>query len=105
MANLSRQTLAKLQEYAWPGNVRELQNVLMRYAVTCELIIPGNDRAALAPLAPDVNSYNLETCLENAERECLKRALATVNGRKDKAARLAGLSLRTFHRRCAKYEL
>ena len=106
----------RLLAYSWPGNVRELQNVLLRYAATGELRLFGaaEPAHAAAPLpqaggtAPGVSpeeELNLAGCLEKAERACIQRALALCHGRKDKAARLTGQSLRTFHRRCARLGL
>ena len=96
--------------------MRELQNVLLRYAATGELRLFGaaGPAHAAAPLpqaegtAPGVSpeeELNLAACLEKAERACIQRALALCHGRKDKAARLTGQSLRTFHRRCTRLGL
>lgn len=104
----------RLLAYSWPGNVRELQNVLLRYAATGELRLFGAGRpedaatlpqATAAPGAPRDEELNLAACLEKAERACIQRALALCHGRKDRAARLTGQSLRTFHRRCARLGL
>ena len=112
--------MRRLGAYAWPGNVRELQNVLLRYAVTGELRLFGGagggpesavpsipeDAAAGAPAAGTSHEeLNLAACLEKAERACIERALTLCHGRKDRAARLTGQSLRTFHRRCARLGL
>lgn len=106
--------LNRLLAYSWPGNVRELQNVLMRYVATGELRLFSVPREQLrhAPAEggagepPDGREeLNLAACLERAERACIQRALALCNGRKDRAARLTGQSLRTFHRRCARLGL
>lgn len=109
--------LNRLLAYSWPGNVRELQNVLMRYVATGELRLLD---AAKSPLSsrtsshadaqsvtngPEGEELHLATCLEQAERACIQRALALCAGRKDRAARLTGQSLRTFHRRCARLGL
>ena len=111
--------MRRLAAYSWPGNVRELQNVLLRYAVTGELRLFGaagpavktaagapEEAVPAAPVAgPLPEDLNLAACLEKAERACIERALALCHGRKDRAARLTGQSLRTFHRRCARLGL
>lgn len=112
--------MRRLAAYDWPGNVRELQNVLLRYAVTGQLrlfgaagpapeappaSLPGEPPSVAASGGPPPEDLNLAACLEQAERACIERALALCHGRKDRAARLTGQSLRTFHRRCARLGL
>lgn len=48
---------------------------------------------------------NMEKWLEAAEKDCIMKALARTGNRKDKAAALLGMNLRTFHRRCLKLGL
>lgn len=69
----------------------------------------GLDNDAFLPLdAGDedpgarATDLDIEKSIENAERECILKALVLSHGRKDKAAELLHMNLRTFHRRCAR---
>ena len=97
--------------YSWPGNVRELQNVILRYLATGEIHFfstPKDTRQALRDGPFDFaeesggDNVNLAQCIETAERGCIEKALQLSGGRKDRAAKLLGINLRTFHRRCAR---
>lgn len=95
-----------LYSYKWPGNIRELQNVLLRWLVTGELQFidctagPAPSASQTVPHISD--NLNLEHYLERAERKCILEALNAADGRKDRAAVLLGLNIRTMHRKCKK---
>lgn len=98
-----------LYSYKWPGNIRELQNVLLRWLVTGELqFIECSSAPVWSPAqnVPEISdSLNLERYLERAERKCIMEALNAADGRKDRAAVLLGLNIRTMHRKCKKLGL
>ncbi|MBD5607636.1 MAG: hypothetical protein HDQ93_02150 [Desulfovibrio sp.] len=50
----------------------------------------------------DYSDLDIEKSVEDAERKCIMKALRLSNGRKDRAAELLKMNLRTFHRRCAR---
>lgn len=50
----------------------------------------------------DYSDLDIEKSIEDAERKCVLKALRLSNGRKDRAAKLLKMNLRTFHRRCAR---
>ena len=101
--------------YRWPGNVRELENTIERLvilasgdtisiehvpdslktAIPCPELIPSD--------IPDAG-LNMEELLENAERTLLQKALEKSGGVKTEAAKLLGLSFRSFRHRLQKYE-
>ena len=92
---LTDEALAALAGHAWPGNVRELRNVLER-----AVVVRGGEpiRAAdlaLAGATPSTPSLDRE----HREREALLAALRRTGGRRDEAARLLGISVRTLYYR------
>ncbi|HVR84669.1 MAG TPA: helix-turn-helix domain-containing protein, partial [Planctomycetota bacterium] len=87
-----------LCSYYWPGNIRQLRNMIERLVITCpgEAIaardLPGEIRASPRP-----STLNLEENLHRVEREVINRALEEVEGHREKAAELLGISIRTLH--------
>ena len=94
---LTDEALAALAAHPWPGNVRELRNVLER-----AVVVRGGEpiRAAdlaLAHAGPAGSSPSLDR--SHREREALLAALRRTGGRRDEAARLLGISVRTLYYR------
>jgi two-component system response regulator PilR (NtrC family) len=110
--SFSRAALAALTDYPFPGNVRELENAIERGVTLAEGDVvdlddlPASMRAARAPLAAPVSeigpSFDLQKYLDDIERQYLERALAQANGVKLEAARLLGLTFRSFRYRLKK---
>jgi len=103
-----------LIDYNWPGNVRELENTIERLIIMTpnEMItqehMPDNIKnvrteAALAPMDIPDAGVDLEKLLENAEKMFLRKALEKTGGVKTEAAKLLGLSFRSFRHRLQKY--
>lgn len=97
-------TLAVLRAYPWPGNVRELKSLITRLAATtdgplirCEDLPPEMQAMACEPTATDVNSLN------RLEREVIFDVLQQCCGRRDRAAKMLGISRRTLIRRLKIY--
>ena len=104
-----------LLNYQWPGNVRELENLIERL-----VIMTPDDTMHLADIPDSLKSHqpnsgmmavdlppeglNLEMLLENAERSLLRKALERSGGVKTEAAKLLGLSFRSFRHRLQKYD-
>ena len=105
-----------LMSYRWPGNVRELENMIERLMIITsgdtirlehmsEMIV--NNRIPVPNLIPsDIpdEGLNLEALLENAEKTLFKKRLKRPGGVKTEAAKLLGLSFRSFRHRLQKYE-
>ncbi|MDE5833157.1 MAG: hypothetical protein K2H64_09315 [Desulfovibrio sp.] len=69
---------------------------------TC--FIPGEEERHITEEADEpAGELNLGERIERLQKKCILTALQMANGRKDKAARLLNMNLRTFQRRCAKY--
>jgi two-component system response regulator PilR (NtrC family) len=111
-------TLAMLRRYPFPGNVRELQNVIER-AVALEsgtMVTPAclPERVqGPVPVLPGEQEepftleggLDLEAHLNTIERRCLERAIAATNGNRTQAAKLLGITFRSFRYRLLKYNM
>lgn len=109
---LEPRALAALTEYDWPGNVRELQSMIERMAV-----LSGGDRIRVEDLPLDLTERKKPSGaqawelpadginLELWERNLLSQALEKSDGVMAAAARLLGISSRTFQYRANKFGL
>jgi two-component system response regulator HydG len=92
---LTEAVLEVLSAWTWPGNVRELRNVLER-----AIVIRGDE-----PLRPEDFSLGVARPStaplhrEQREREAVLEALQRSGGRREEAARLLGISVRTLYYR------
>ena len=119
IASISPDVFEALSRYGWPGNVRELRNVIEGAValsdgerITMESLprnicgdnLIGNDSnsAGSLGLLPD-EGVRLDTMLLDMERTYLQQALDRTGGRKTEAAKLLGMSFRSFRYRLAKY--
>ncbi len=106
--------LKMLMSYRWAGNVRELENTIERLMIltpgdtihlehvpdSVKNLQPG---AELIPTDIPNEGLDLEALLENAEKALLQKALDKSGGVKTDAAKLLGLSFRSFRHRLQKY--
>jgi len=108
---LNPDALAALQQYAFPGNVRELENILERAMTLCEnnviqesdlRLTAGNEPLSGEFAQPDLSGQNLESALNNTERDAILRALEQTRFNKTAAAKLLGLSFRQLRYRIKK---
>jgi len=99
----------------YPGNVRELENVVER-AVTLATSdeigladLPGAEatgapKVALPAVVPE-DGFDLDGYLGDVERQLLSSALERAGGVRTAAAKLLGMSFRSFRYRLSKYGL
>ena len=107
-----KNALDALVNHAWRGNIRELENVVERILLFSDgqvirigdipAGITGDCQGAHDLPAPG-EGFALETLLEDIEKDYLLKSLARTGGKKTEAARLLGLSFRSFRHRLAKY--
>lgn len=101
--------------YRWPGNVRELENTLERLFILTsgEMIDTDQISGSLKEFRPATDlipgeipddGLDLEVLLGNAEKTLLQKALEKTGGVKTEAAKLLGLTFRSFRHRLQKYE-
>jgi len=98
-----------LMRYPWPGNVRELRNTVERAVIACkaDLItskhLPPGLASKTREESSDSISISLGITLEEAEKNLIRRTLASVNNNKTRAAEILGISLKTLHNKLHRY--
>jgi len=112
MRSLNPEAMRLLCEYDWPGNVRELEAVMERIAV-----LSTDDTVTVQDLPlelrgqtnrPVDGQWELPEAgidFEEWERNLLAQALERSHGKMSDAARLLGMTYRTFQYRATKFGL
>lgn len=101
--------LLTLMRNAWPGNVRELRNTIERAIIVCDsdLIttkhLPPGLAGKTRDESPDALTIPLGVTLEEAEKNLIRRTLASVNNNKTRTAEILGISLKTLHNKLNRY--
>jgi transcriptional regulator with GAF, ATPase, and Fis domain len=117
LMSFSPQALSSLVRYSFPGNVRELENIIERAVImekggTIRRIDlgppgtgagPGLAHPALGDLQPFPKMK--AECVERFEREYLSRVLRMYHGNISKSAQHAGINIKNFHEKMARYGL
>jgi DNA-binding NtrC family response regulator len=109
-----------LERYSWPGNIRELKNVIERAVLLCpgdEImpqhlpvekmgeVLPRNRPSTRFPAAvepsnhtdrPEISKATLRSDKADEQRSQILDALAKCAGNQSRAAKLLGISRRTF---------
>ncbi len=110
---LSKAAAARLQAYDYPGNVRELENLILRATALSEYdelpadVFPDTVRGAGSiggPILPE-GGLDLDAELVRVEKAYLQAALHRSGGVKVAAAKLLGMSFRSFRYRLEKLGL
>jgi two-component system response regulator AtoC len=101
----SAQARDLLMRYDFPGNVRELENIVARAVALAE-----GDEIQLQDLPPFLAgrqqaSNNSLKSLEQLEQEHITRILKAVQGRRDQAAGILGITRSTLWRKMKKFGL
>jgi transcriptional regulator with PAS, ATPase and Fis domain len=110
VAGVDDEALAALERHGWPGNVRELANVIEaaftfgRSEIIRATHLPPEISKAAARAAPAAAPGAVPT-FADAERELIRRALATTAGNKVHAAKLLRISRKKLYAKIAKYGL
>lgn len=98
-------------EYHWPGNIRQLESVIERAVLMCETdTITLKDIKSELRLNQHQGLFDIELPeeginFEDLEKELLKQAMMKSNNVAAKAARLLGMSYKTFWYRLEKFGL
>lgn len=109
--SIAPSALTLLKNYSWPGNLRELENIIERAVV---LTSSSAVEAEHLPLhVQDVMGFKPQMgfmpskarAIEHFEREALTSYLSKADGNISKAAALAKIPRRTFHRLLAKHKI
>ncbi len=108
---ISHDARNSLMSYEWPGNVRELRNAVENMVVfsrTSELSVQDlpldiTPAEASPPLFREKSDG--ARSLASLERHAIEDALSKVDGNREKAAQMLGISERTLYRKIKVYEL
>jgi len=106
---ISDSSLKALMEYHWPGNIRQLEAVIERAVLMSDTdTIQPRDvkdelRMSLEKGLLDMEIPDEGINFEEMERELLKKAMVKSNNVAAKAARLLGMSYKTFWYRLEKF--
>jgi DNA-binding NtrC family response regulator len=103
--------LQALSEYNWPGNIRQLESVIERAVLMSDSgtitlkDIKSELRAAQPVSAAAFDLPDEGINFEEVEKELLKKAMSKANGVVAKAAKLLGMSYKTFWYRWEKLNM
>ncbi len=117
ISKISSYAIDLLNKYDFPGNVRELENLLERSVAisTTNILLP--DSLALSvhkrrwiegmqdrrfDLDEVEKGVSVDNILEEIERAYLEKAIELAGGKKEKAANLLGVGLRSLRYRLQK---
>lgn len=111
VTDFTAEALHQLMNYSWPGNVRELRAAIEHAVVLCR-----GDKITLRDLPPSVRGdtgageaarllARGDLTVKEAEKQLMIRALKETKGNRTQAAKLIGMSRRTFHRKMHTYHL
>jgi len=107
--------LEVFNRYSWPGNIRELENLIERAYIleSSHVLSPEvfpfelfmyKDTRTRAPIETSLTLPGLKRrAVENLERHFLNELLAKNEGRIQKTAEAAGISVRQLHKLLTKY--
>ncbi|WP_334107827.1 sigma-54-dependent transcriptional regulator [Methylobacillus sp.] len=112
---LSAEASQMLARHTFPGNVRELENVLERalalcdgHTITADDLLLDQDAAVSTESMPhslEDENMPLPDYLEHLEKQAILNALEKTQNNKTAAAKLLGVSFRTFRYRLSKLGL
>jgi DNA-binding NtrC family response regulator len=117
ITSISPEALSALMRYSYPGNVRELENIIER-----AVIMEKSDTLSRVDLKRARGSGKFDTPLligddiqpfrktkadvvERFEKEYFSRLLRMYRGNMSQAARHAGINIKNFHEKMARYGL
>jgi len=111
VSGIENSAMEALLNYHWPGNIRQLETVIERAIIICE-----GEKITLKDIQDELkisipkNIFEIEIPdeginYEELEKELLKKALVKSNYVIAKAARLLGMSYKTFWYRLEKFGL
>jgi DNA-binding NtrC family response regulator len=108
---IEENALNAIKEYHWPGNIRQLQSAIERAVLMCE-----TSRIGMKDIKSELRLFHGKDILdlelpdeginvEELEKDLLKKAMQKANGVATKAAKLLGMSYKTFWYRWEKLNI
>jgi len=112
---IEKEVLDLFYNYDWPGNVREMEHLIERMLILEEgdklttENLPSHFKEKLTQKTEDIplikdNNFNLEDYIDNLKSKIIKKALTQTKGNKKKAAKILGISYRSFRYYFNKYQ-
>jgi DNA-binding NtrC family response regulator len=92
------EAMRALHVYSWPGNIRELISVIERAAILSESSEISKEDLFL-------ESRQGGASIDTMERALIQEVIMSVEGDKDKASKMLGMSLESLESKCKKYHL
>ena len=108
---ISDSSIKALMDYHWPGNIRQLESVIERAVLMSDTdMINLDDIKGELRLSTDRGILDIEIPdeginFEELEKELIKKAMTKANNVAAKAARLLGMSYKTFWYRLEKFNI
>lgn len=108
---IDNSALKAFLEYLWPGNIRQLESVIEKAVLMCESdMITLNDIKSELRLPQSTGTLSIDIPdeginFEELEKELLQKAMLKANNVAAKAAKLLGMSYKTFWYRLEKFKL
>ncbi len=109
--SVSPEALSLLRSYSWPGNLRELENIIERAVVltSSQVIEPEHLPLHVQDVSAEKVTVGFKPgksqAIERFERQAIASYLLRSDGNISRAAALANIPRRTFHRLLTKYRL
>ncbi|HBK30892.1 sigma-54-dependent transcriptional regulator [Limibacterium fermenti] len=103
-ATLSREAIAKMQEYAWPGNVRELEHTIEKALILSDNAVIEPSDLFLRPHEEKTNG-SAPVTLDEMERTLIERAIRHHDNNLSAIAKELGISRPTLYSKIKKYGL
>lgn len=114
VVSISPQSFSALTRYSYPGNVRELENIIERAVIMekgdtlsrIDLKRAGKFDTSLLPES-DIQPFRKTKTMvvEQFEKEYFSRLLRMYRGNMSKSALHAGINIKNFHEKMARYGL
>lgn len=105
----SRKAMARLFQLRWNGNVRELENTVERAVILSQGNVVDERHIMIETTANDerkiYDHFSSHLTLRALEKEYIKHILASVEDRKERAAKILGIDRKTLYRKEKEYKL
>lgn len=109
--DFSEEALRILENYSWPGNLRELKNVVQRAYIMADKVITRAEVPDDVIKSPDVGqatgpcvTVTIGSSVAEAEKTLIFATLKECKGKKEQAANILGVSMKTLYNRLRQYE-
>lgn len=105
---LSSTAREQLQKHSWYGNVRELKNTLERTVALSTNDLIGEIYGLVNQIIPDEKAVSHEVfepiTLSELEKKHILKVLENVDGNREKASKILGITSRTLYRKLKEYK-